>query len=209
MAFPEAVLSEALAVCRIPRNFLWRAQGTLDGRFQARRFAPRKNKHHRIIFLLLCFGCLVVTTKVGRTWQTTPHHRKNRTVLRTTPPHTVHYKMPHNQHPSTRCRGPPGPGSGAGSGTGALPGQGNHLLNRRTRGVGGGGPLDEEGEFDFQAGLAKFDKEKVGVWVCRRVGWYADLELGWGWDWVELCAGGWFEKDALGKRDEQRVRGED
>lgn len=57
-------------------------------------------------------------------------------------------------------RGPPGPGSGAASGTGALPGQGNHLLNRRTRG-GGGGPSDEEGEFDFEAGLAKFDKEKV------------------------------------------------
>lgn len=64
-------------------------------------------------------------------------------------------------------RGPPGPGSGASSGTGALPGQGNHLLNRRTRG-GGGGPSDEEGEFDFEAGLAKFDKEKVrGV-----TGWY-------------------------------------
>lgn len=58
-------------------------------------------------------------------------------------------------------RGPPGPGSGAGSGTGALPGQGNHLLNRRTRGAGGGPSVDEEGEFDFQAGLAKFDKEKV------------------------------------------------
>lgn len=61
-------------------------------------------------------------------------------------------------------RGPPGPGGGAGSGTGALPGQGNHLLNRRTRGAGGA-PADEEGEFDFQAGLAKFDKEKVRGWV--------------------------------------------
>lgn len=57
-------------------------------------------------------------------------------------------------------RAPPGPGNGPGSGPSALPGQGNHLLHRRTRGAGGV-PLDEEGEFDFEAGLAKFDKEKV------------------------------------------------
>ncbi|CBJ49106.1 Novel Sm-like protein with long N-and C-terminal domains [Ectocarpus siliculosus] len=71
------------------------------------------------------------------------------------PPH----KNPNWKPPPTVQRGPPGPGSGAGSGTGALPGQGNHLLNRRTRG-GGGGPSEAEGEFDFEAGLAKFDKEK-------------------------------------------------
>lgn len=64
-------------------------------------------------------------------------------------------------------RGPSGPSSGAGSGTGALPGQGNHLLNRRTRGAGGGPSMDEEGEFDFQAGLAKFDKEKVCGLKCK------------------------------------------
>lgn len=50
----------------------------------------------------------------------------------------------------------------SGSGASALPGQGNHLLNRRTRGSGSG-PLNEDGEFDFEAGLAKFDKEKVGL----------------------------------------------
>lgn len=57
-------------------------------------------------------------------------------------------------------RAPPGPVGGSAAGAGALPGQGNHLLNRRTRGAGGG-PTLEEGEFDFQAGLARFDKEKV------------------------------------------------
>ncbi|CAM9484020.1 unnamed protein product [Scytosiphon promiscuus] len=106
------------------------------------------------------------------------------------PPH----KNPNWKPPPTVQRGPPGPGSGAGSGTGALPGQGNHLLNRRTRGVGGAGPLDEEGEFDFQAGLAKFDKEKVGSRLCGCVpALCADQELALGWmggvfRWVVFCA---------------------
>lgn len=92
--------------------------------------------------------------------QTKVHANKHRTFF-------AHTNTQRTFFVRTFNRGPPGPGSGAGSGTGALPGQGNHLLSRRTRGAGGG-PLEEEGEFDFEAGLAKFDKEKVGR-SCRGV----------------------------------------
>ncbi|CAN0017668.1 unnamed protein product, partial [Discosporangium mesarthrocarpum] len=72
------------------------------------------------------------------------------------PPH----KNPNWKPPPTIQRAPSGPRCGSAfSGPGALPGTGNHLLSRRTRGKGGGED-PEDREFDFQAALAKFDKEK-------------------------------------------------
>lgn len=76
------------------------------------------------------------------------------------PPHkNPDYKRPSHAKPKDKeATGANGTANGP-THSNAVPGMGDHLKNRRVR--GGGGLQDAEGEFDFQAALAGFDKAAI------------------------------------------------